>query len=130
MARSMQPSPGSRSWPIANIFDEDILALVSDEHARATKEQLVWSRFASTARPASARRSAEIVFPASMNGKGARFSAGRQRPYRGIFSAIEAHVQSGAEMVLHSVNAISGSTGDRGEVTVCLQNAGRVVNGA
>mgnify|MGYP000376073073 CR=1 FL=1 len=43
--------------------------------------------------------------------------------------AIEAHVQSGAEMVLYSVNAISGSTESQGEVTVRLQSSGRVVNG-
>jgi hypothetical protein len=43
--------------------------------------------------------------------------------------AIETHVKSGAEMVLYSVNAISGSTESQGEVTVRLQNSGRVVNG-
>ena len=32
-------------------------------------------------------------------------------------------------MVLYSVNAISGSTESQGEVTVRLQNSGRVVNG-
>jgi len=43
--------------------------------------------------------------------------------------AIEIHAKSGAEMVLYSVNAISGSTESQGEVTVRLQNSGRVVNG-
>jgi 2-isopropylmalate synthase len=44
--------------------------------------------------------------------------------------AIEAHVQSGAEMLLYSVNAItSGSTESQGEVTFRLQHGGRVVNG-
>ena len=47
----------------------------------------------------------------------------------GIAAAIEHHVKSGAEMVLYSVNAISGSTESQGEVTVRLQNSGRVVNG-
>ena len=32
-------------------------------------------------------------------------------------------------MVLYSVNAISGSTESQGEVTVRLQNSGRIVNG-
>ena len=41
----------------------------------------------------------------------------------------EKHVNSGAEMVLYSVNAISGSTESQGEVTVRLQNSGRIVNG-
>ena len=38
-------------------------------------------------------------------------------------------VQSGAEMQLYSVNAISGSTDAQGEVTVRLQRNGRIVNG-
>ena len=39
-------------------------------------------------------------------------------------------IQSGAELVLYSVNAItSGSTESQGEVTVRLQHGGRVVNG-
>jgi 2-isopropylmalate synthase len=44
--------------------------------------------------------------------------------------AIESVVQSNAEMLLYSVNAITGgSTESQGEVTVRLQHAGRVVNG-
>ena len=50
-------------------------------------------------------------------------------PVDASLKAIESQVRSGAEMVLYSVNAISGSTESQGEVTVRLQNAGRVVNG-
>ena len=50
-------------------------------------------------------------------------------PVDASLKAIEMHVKSGAEMVLYSVNAISGSTESQGEVTVRLQNSGRVVNG-
>jgi 2-isopropylmalate synthase len=50
-------------------------------------------------------------------------------PVDASLKAIESHVNSGAEMVLYSVNAISGSTESQGEVTVRLQNTGRVVNG-
>ena len=50
-------------------------------------------------------------------------------PVDASLKAIESFVQSGAEMVLYSVNAISGSTESQGEVTVRLQNSGRVVNG-
>jgi 2-isopropylmalate synthase len=50
-------------------------------------------------------------------------------PVDASLKAIENHVKSGAEMVLYSVNAISGSTESQGEVTVRLQNSGRVVNG-
>ena len=51
-------------------------------------------------------------------------------PVDASLKAIESRVQSGAEMLLYSVNAItSGSTESQGEVTVRLQHAGRVVNG-
>ena len=50
-------------------------------------------------------------------------------PVDASFKAIESEVKSGAEMVLYSVNAISGSTESQGEVTVRLQRSGRIVNG-
>jgi 2-isopropylmalate synthase len=51
-------------------------------------------------------------------------------PVDAVLRAIESAVQSGAEMLLYSVNAITGgSTESQGEVTVRLQQAGRVVNG-
>ena len=44
--------------------------------------------------------------------------------------AIESKLSTGAEMLLYSVNAItSGSTESQGEVTIRLQQGGRVVNG-
>jgi 2-isopropylmalate synthase len=51
-------------------------------------------------------------------------------PVDASLKAIESRVQSGAELLLYSVNAItSGSTESQGEVTVRLQLGGRVVNG-
>ena len=51
-------------------------------------------------------------------------------PVDASLKAIESKVQSGAEMLLYSVNAItSGSTESQGEVTIRLQHAGRVANG-
>jgi 2-isopropylmalate synthase len=51
-------------------------------------------------------------------------------PVDASLKAIESKLQSGAEMLLYSVNAItSGSTESQGEVTVRLQHGGRVVNG-
>jgi len=64
-----------------------------------------------------------------VDGKEVRGEATGNGPVDASLKAIESHVQSGAEMVLYSVNAISGSTESQGEVTVRLQNSGRVVNG-
>ena len=71
---------------------------------------------------------ASVVFVA----KGAEISTGSSGhgPVDATLKAIESHVDSGAELVLYSVNAItSGSTESQGEVTVRLQHSGRVVNG-
>jgi len=65
----------------------------------------------------------------TVDGKEVKSSSSGNGPVDASLKAIEAHVQSGAEMVLYSVNAISGSTESQGEVTVRLQNSGRVVNG-
>jgi 2-isopropylmalate synthase len=110
----------------SEIFDEDILALVSDESVTSEKEQY---GFVSLSQRSETGETpfASIVFTAA--GKEVRSQAQGNGPVDASLKAIEAQVQSGAEMVLYSVNAISGSTESQGEVTVRLQNSGRVVNG-
>ena len=44
--------------------------------------------------------------------------------------AIESLVQTGATLALYSVNNITTGTDAQGEVTVRLENAGRIVNGS
>ena len=70
---------------------------------------------------------AKIVF--TVDGKEVIGQSTGNGPVDASLKAIESHVHSGAEMVLYAVNAISGSTESQGEVTVRLQNSGRVVNG-
>ena len=50
-------------------------------------------------------------------------------PVDATFKAIEQVVQSGGELLLYSVNAITTGTDAQGEVTVRLSKGGRVVNG-
>jgi 2-isopropylmalate synthase len=73
------------------------------------------------------RPQATVVF--TVDGKEVRGQSDGNGPVDASLKAIESHVKSGAEMVLYSVNAISGSTESQGEVTVRLQHSGRVVNG-
>ena len=110
----------------SEIFDEDILALVSEESVTQDKEQYA---FVSLAQPSETgeRPSAAIVFTVSV--KEVHGKSEGNGPVDASLKAIESIVASGAEMVLYSVNAISGSTESQGEVTVRLQNSGRVVNG-
>ena len=46
-----------------------------------------------------------------------------------IVNAIESRTQSGAELLLFSVNAITTGTQSQGEVTMRLSKSGRIVNG-
>ena len=110
----------------SDIFDEDILALVSDESVQHENEQFGFVSLSQRSGTAE-RPHAVVVF--TVQGKEVRGEANGNGPVDASLKAIESHVRSGAEMVLYSVNAISGSTESQGEVTVRLQNAGRVVNG-
>ena len=111
----------------SDIFDEDILALVMDEAVTSEHEYyrlLALSQHSEMGeRPHAsvAFAAGEQEFHAESDGNG---------PVDASLKAIESMVQSGAELQLYSVNAItSGSTESQGEVTVRLQHGGRVVNG-
>jgi 2-isopropylmalate synthase len=110
----------------SDIFDEDILALVSDESVKHENEVFGFVSLSQHSETGE-RPEASIVFMQS--GKEVKATSEGNGPVDASLKAIESHVKSGAEMVLYSVNAISGSTESQGEVTVRLQNSGRVVNG-
>ncbi len=111
----------------SEIFDEDIIALVGDESVTHEDEHFRFVALAQRsetgerphARVAFAIGKEEFVAESDGNG-----------PVDASLKAIESKAQSGAEMLLYSVNAItSGSTESQGEVTIRLQHGGRVVNG-
>jgi 2-isopropylmalate synthase len=111
----------------SDIFDEDIIALMGDESVTSEHEHyrlLSLSQHSETGERPSARvafAAGAVEHHAQSEGNG---------PVDASLKAIESKVQSGAELLLYSVNAItSGSTESQGEVTVRLQLGGRVVNG-
>ncbi len=110
----------------SEIFDEDIIALVGDESVTAEKEQYGLVSLAQHSETGE-QPSASVVF--TVEGKEVKGEATGNGPVDASLKAIESHVKSGAEMILYSVNAISGNTESQGEVTVRLQQAGRIVNG-
>jgi 2-isopropylmalate synthase len=110
----------------SDIFDEDILALVSDESVASDHEKFGFVSLSQHSETGE-RPQASVVF--TIAGKEIRSASDGNGPVDASLKAIESQVKSGAEMVLYSVNAISGSTESQGEVTVRLQNSGRVVNG-
>jgi len=110
----------------SEIFDEDILAMVSEESVAHAKDQY---GFVSMSQHSETGEVPQATVVITMNGKEVIGTAFGNGPVDASLKAIEVHVKSGAEMVLYSVNAISGSTESQGEVTVRLQHSGRVVNG-
>ena len=110
----------------SEIFDEDILALTSDKGRPQGDEQYGFVSLSQRSETGE-RPQASVVF--TMQGKEVKGDSDGNGPVDASLKAIESLVKSGAEMVLYSVNAISGSTESQGEVTVRLQNSGRVVNG-
>ncbi len=111
----------------SEIFDEDIIALVSDESVTAEQEHyrlLALSQHSETGE----RPHARVAFAAG--GEELHAESDGNGPVDASLKAIESLLKSGAELMLYSVNAItSGSTESQGEVTVRLQHGGRVVNG-
>jgi 2-isopropylmalate synthase len=111
----------------AEIFDEDILALVGDESVTSEKEHYRLMALSQQSTMGQ-RPQASVVFAAGDQEHSAKSDG--NGPVDASLKAIESAVKSGAEMMLYSVNAItSGSTESQGEVTVRLQQGGRVVNG-
>ncbi len=110
----------------SEIFDEDILALVSDASVLQMHEQYGFVALSQHSETGE-RPQARVTF--TVDGQEVKGSSDGNGPVDASLKAIETHVKSGAEMVLYSVNAISGSTESQGEVTVRLQSSGRIVNG-
>ena len=111
----------------SEIFDEDIIALVSDESVTAESEHYRLLALAQHSAMGE-RPHATVAFAAGTVEHHAQSDG--NGPVDASLKAIESKVKSGAEMMLYSVNAItSGSTESQGEVTVRLQLGGRVVNG-
>ena len=111
----------------SEIFDEDIIALMGDESVTSEQEHY---RLLSLAQQSETgeRPRARVAFAAGAVEHHAESDG--NGPVDASLKAIESKVQSGAELQLYSVNAItSGSTESQGEVTVRLQLGGRVVNG-
>ncbi len=110
----------------SDIFDEDIMALVSDEQQ---SHELEFYNFVSLTQQSSSasKPAASVVF--SRDGKEEICHGEGNGPVDAIVNAIESKVASGAELLLFSVNAITTGTESQGEVTMRLSKAGRIVNG-
>ncbi|AOJ69482.1 MULTISPECIES: 2-isopropylmalate synthase [Burkholderia] len=112
----------------AEIFDEDIIAIVTEEESALAHEHEHY-KFVSLAQRSETgeRPQAKVVF--AVDGDEVAGEASGNGPVDATFNAIETEVGSGAELLLYSVNAITTGTQAQGEVTVRLSKSGRIVNG-
>ncbi|MDH4322719.1 MAG: 2-isopropylmalate synthase [Betaproteobacteria bacterium] len=110
----------------AEIFDEDLQALVAQEAGKSADEhwRLVTMNQASGM---GEKPHAKVVL--AENGSEKRAESQGDGPVDATFKAIESVAKSGAELLLYSVNAVTQGTESQGEVTVRLSRGGRIVNG-
>lgn len=110
----------------AEIFDEDIMAIVSNAEQNESADHY---RFVSLSQQSETgeRPTAKIIL--QVGGKEGTTSAQGNGPVDATLNAIEMQANSGSELLLYSVNAITTGTESQGEVTVRLSKGGRIVNG-
>ncbi len=110
----------------SEIFDEDIMALVSaEDHAQEGE----YFRFVSLAQRSETGElpHARVVF--AIDGQEHACEGTGDGPVDATVNAIESQAKTGAELILFSINAISNGTQSQGEVTIRLSRQGRIVNG-
>jgi 2-isopropylmalate synthase len=110
----------------AEIFDEDIQALFSDEAVTPHDEHFKLVSLAQRSETGE-RPHARVVL--RIGGREVISESDGNGPVDASLKAIEREVKSGSELLLYSVNAITTGTESQGEVTVRLGRAGRIVNG-
>jgi len=108
------------------IFDEDLQALMTDKDLDKSNERvrLIALHVCSETGEVPA---ADVTL--SFDGEERSISAEGSGPVDATYRAIEALVESGADLKLYSVNNITSGTDSQGEVTVRLELGGRLVNG-
>jgi len=108
------------------IFDEDLIALVSNSRAEASSDRFHLSSL-SVQSQTGETPNAELIL--QVDGQEMQSAAKGSGPVDAVFNAIEAVAESGASLLIYSVNAVTEGTDSQGEVTVRLERAGRIVNG-
>jgi 2-isopropylmalate synthase len=101
----------------SEIFDEDIMALVSDEQQSHDREHYNFVSLSQQSETGE-KPTARVTF--SIEGKEVTCEGNGNGPVDAIVNAIETQTNSGTELLLFSVNAITTGTQSQGEVTMRL----------
>ena len=110
----------------SEIYDEDLQALVSDSATETANEHI---RLVSLRVRTETGETPRATLVLSIGGDERTAEADGDGPVDAAYRAIEQIMDSGVQLQLYSVNAITTGTDSQGEVTVRLERAGRIVNG-
>lgn len=108
----------------AEIFDEDLHALVSDSAITTARYQL--KELEVTSKTGQIPRAQVVI---SINGQDTTSIEQGSGPVDAVFKAIELVAKSQTILELYQVNAITSGTDSQGEVLVRLNRNGRIVTG-
>ncbi len=108
------------------VYDDDLQALVSDTVKEGMDESIKLISLKAMIETGEVPTASVTL---SINGEEQQAQAEGSGPVDAAFKAIESMVNSGCDLQLYSVNSISNGTDSQGEVTVRIDQAGRIVNG-
>ncbi len=108
------------------IFDDDLQAIVTDRATEQSNERVRFVKMSIAAETGKAPR-AQITL--TVDGEEKSAQATGDGVVDAAFKAVEAVTPTESELLLYSVNNITSGTDAQGEVSVRLQQNGRVVNG-
>lgn len=109
------------------VYDEDLQTLVSDASAAAQTEDTYKYVASKVISETGETPSADITL--SVAGEEQTGTAAGGGPVDAVFKAIETITNSGADLLLYSVNNVTNGTDAQGETTVRLSLDGRIVTG-
>lgn len=107
------------------VFDEDLQALVSYVDSNSVDKFIFASMEINCKTGEQPNASLVLV----VDGEEQTVSANGSGPVDAVFKAIESQANSGADLKLYSVNAITAGTEAQADVTVRLEHEGNIVNG-
>ena len=108
-----------------DIFDEDLLAILTDESGVESERIKLVSLHAASGTNDQPVAAVELEIEGSLH----KTSAEGDGPVDAVFKAINSLVEPNGRLLLYAVNAITAGTDAQGEVTVRLQQEDRIVNG-
>jgi len=108
------------------IFDDDLQALVTEASLESENERI---KLVALKVCSETGETPNALVTLKIDGAEKTATASGGGPVDAAFKAIESLVNSGAELQLYSVNNITSGTDSQGEVTVRLEQDGRIVNG-